>query len=74
MMAYATGQPVKSATAESRERVDYNPLLGFVSPAVRIDPHSREVEVAPQTDLQQIADIVRDRSRANPQQPHKPQE
>ena len=62
MVAYATGQPVKPAT-DNLESVDYNPLLGFVAPAVRIDPHSHEVEAAPQTDLRQIADIVRDRGR-----------
>ena len=65
MVAYATGQPVKPAT-DKEESVDYNPLLGFVVPAVRIDPHSHEVEAAPQPDLRQIADIVRDRGRADP--------
>ena len=57
MVAYATGQPVKPAT-DNLESVDYNPLLGFVAPAVRIDPHSHEVEAAAQSDLRQIADIV----------------
>jgi hypothetical protein len=71
MVAYATGQPVKPAT-DNRESVDYGPLLGFVAPAVRIDPHSHEVEAAPQTDLRQIADIVRDRGRTDPKS-HEPQ-
>jgi hypothetical protein len=71
-MAYATGQPVKPAK-DNRESVDYNPLLGFVVPPVRIDPHSHEVEAAPQTDLRQIADIVRDRGRTDPRL-HEPKE
>jgi len=53
--------------------VDYSPLLGFVSPAVRIDPHSHEADVAPEADLRKIADIIRDRGRADPP-PDKPTE
>jgi hypothetical protein len=45
------------------ENVDYNPMLGFIEQAVRIDPHSREMEVEHQPDLKQIAGIIRDRSR-----------
>ena len=64
-MAYATGQPPKPAS-DSEAEVDYGPLLGFVSPAVRIDPHSHTLETAPQPDLRRIADIIRDRGRTNP--------
>jgi hypothetical protein len=53
--------------------VDYNPLLGFVAPAVRIDPHFHEIEAAPQIDLRQIADIVRDRGHTDPTS-HEPKE
>jgi hypothetical protein len=71
-MAYATGRPPKPASDRDAE-VDYGPLLGFVSPAVRIDPHSHEVEATPQPDLRQIADIIRDRGSSNPP-PGKPTE
>jgi hypothetical protein len=71
-MAYATGRPPKPAS-DNAMNVDYGPLLGFVSPAVRIDPHSHELEATPQPDLRQIADIVRDRGRTNPP-PDKPKE
>jgi hypothetical protein len=46
-MAYATGRPPKPASDHAMN-VDYGPLLGFVSPAVRIDPHSHELEATPQ--------------------------
>lgn len=72
-MAYATGQPVKPASPDDRQSVDYNPLLGFVAPAVRIDPHFHEIEAAPQIDLRQIADIVRDRGHTDPTS-HEPKE
>jgi hypothetical protein len=44
------------------EKIDYNPMLGNVEPAVRIDPHMHEIEVEPQPDLRRVADIIRDRS------------
>jgi hypothetical protein len=73
MTAYATGQPVKPPIADDWRSVDYNFLLGFVAPAVRIDPHSHEIELSPQTDLRRIVDIVRDRGRTDPKS-HEPKE
>jgi hypothetical protein len=61
-----TGHSAKPVIADSRQGVDYGPLLGFVAPAVRIDPHSHEVEAFPQADLREIVDLVRDRGRADP--------
>jgi hypothetical protein len=72
-MAYATGKPLKP-TPDSEVSVDYSPLLGFVLPAVRIDPHSHEIEAAPQINLRQIADIIRDRGRTDPPPPDKSNE
>jgi hypothetical protein len=43
------------------EEVDYNPLLGFVTPAVRIDPHTRDVPTPVVTDLRKVIEIVRGR-------------
>jgi hypothetical protein len=48
---------------DAEVNVDYSPLLGFVLPAVRIDPHSHEIDATPQIKLRQIADIIRDRGR-----------
>jgi hypothetical protein len=62
-MAYAMGHPIKPVP-EGEVKVDYSPLLGFVAPAVRIDPHSHEADAAPETDLRKIADIIRDRRHA----------
>jgi hypothetical protein len=62
-MAYAMGRPLKPAP-EDEVKVDYGPLLGFAPPAVRIDPHAHEVDVAPAADLRKIADIIRDRGGA----------
>jgi hypothetical protein len=64
--------------ADDEKRVDYGPLLGFGTPAVRIDPHSHEARGAPQTDLRQVSEIVRDRrleaQRATePHTPDKPE-
>jgi hypothetical protein len=55
-----------SSTMEKRrsapdEEVDYNPLLGFVTPAVRIDPHIRDAPTPVVTDLRKVVEIVRDR-------------
>ena len=47
------------------EKVDYNPLLGFVEPAVRIDPHTHEMGSEGQLDLRQVADIIRDRRQSS---------
>lgn len=41
------------------EEVDYNPLLGFVTPAVRIDPHMRDIPAPVVTDLRKVIEIVR---------------
>ena len=57
-MKPATGQLQHLQPAE---KVDYNPMLGFVEQAVRIDPHIREIEAERQPDLRQVADIIRDR-------------
>jgi hypothetical protein len=57
------GRPLKPVP-EGKVKVDYSPLLGFVAPAVRIDPHMHEADAAPATDLRKIADIVRDRGSA----------
>jgi hypothetical protein len=43
------------------DEVDYNPLLGFVSPAVRIDPHTHDLPTPVVTDLRRVIEIVRDR-------------
>ena len=45
----------------SDEEVNYSPLLGFVRPGVRIDPHTREVDAPAPTDLRKVIEIVRDR-------------
>jgi hypothetical protein len=47
--------------SSSDEEVDYNPLLGFVTPAVRIDPHTRDVPIPATTDLRKVIEIVRGR-------------
>jgi len=59
-MAYAVERPLKPVP-QGEVKVDYNPLLGFVPPAVRIDPHAHEADAAPAADLRKIADLIRDR-------------
>jgi hypothetical protein len=46
---------------EEQKDVDYNPLLGFTTPAVRIDPHTHDIEPENQPDLRRVAEIVRPR-------------
>jgi hypothetical protein len=70
-MAYSMERPLKPAP-EGEVKVDYNPLLGFVPPAERIDPHAHEADAAPTADLRKIADLIRDRGGAGP--PSKPTE
>jgi hypothetical protein len=48
-------------TAHEDKGVDYSPLLGFIQPTVRIDPHTHDAEQAHQIDLRQLVEIVRDR-------------
>lgn len=50
------------------ERTDYSVLLGFVTPAERIDPHVRVVETPPSPDLQEVVEIVRDKRADHAQQ------
>jgi hypothetical protein len=57
-MKTATGQLQQ---LQPSENADYNPMLGFIEQAVRIDPHSREIEAERQPNLRQVADIIRDR-------------
>jgi hypothetical protein len=54
-MKPATGQ------LQPSEKIDYNPMLGFIEPAVRIDPHTHEMSTESQPDLRQVADIIRAR-------------
>jgi hypothetical protein len=72
-MAYVTGKPLKP-TPDAEVNVDYSPLLGFVLPAVRIDPHSHEIDAPAQINLRQIADIIRDRGRTDSPSPDKSNE
>jgi hypothetical protein len=72
-VAYVIGKPLKP-TSDTQVDVDYSPLLGFVLPAVRIDPHSHKIDTTPQIDLRQIADIIRDRRRTDPPSPAKSNE
>ncbi len=62
-MKPATGQ----LPLQPSENIDYNPMLGFIEQAVRIDPHTREIEAEHQPDLRQVADIIRDRRPSAPQ-------
>jgi hypothetical protein len=50
-----------SSTSGDEKNIDYNPLSGFTTPAVRIDPHTYEIDVPAQPDLRQLAEILRDR-------------
>jgi hypothetical protein len=62
---------MKPSTAQLQlqpsENIDYNPMLGFIEQAIRIDPHTRQIETEHHPDLRQVADIIRD--RRNPSSP-----
>jgi len=55
-------------TAMEKERsstddeVDYKPLLGFATPVVRIDPHTRDVVPPAGSDLRKAIEIIRRKS------------
>jgi hypothetical protein len=69
-MAYFTGGPVLQAQAE-RPNTDYSRLLGFVAPAVRIDPHSHEAKITPQPDLRRISEIIQQKPTGQSDKPAK---
>jgi hypothetical protein len=43
------------------DEVDYGPLLGFTPPAVRIDPHTRDITPPATLNLRKAIEIVRRR-------------
>jgi hypothetical protein len=49
----------KSQRSPTEDELDYGPLLGFTPPAVRIDPHTRDVVPPVATDLRKAVEIVR---------------
>jgi hypothetical protein len=55
----ATGRTHRPA--EERSDANYSSLLGFVTPPVRIDPHTRDAEESPQLNLRDVAETIRQR-------------
>lgn len=62
-MTMATGRP--HGAVEERADANYSSLLGFVAPAVRIDPHTHDAEQSPQVNLRDVAETIRQRSPAS---------
>jgi hypothetical protein len=50
---------------EERRDANYSSLLGFVTPPVRIDPHTHIAEQSPQVNLREVAEAIRQRSPAS---------
>jgi hypothetical protein len=59
-MTMATGR-LHGSAAEERSDANYNTLLGFVAPPVRIDPHTHDIEQSSQVNLKDLAETVRQR-------------
>ncbi|MHC2552379.1 hypothetical protein [Bradyrhizobium elkanii] len=59
-MSMATGR--LHGSVDERGDQNYSTLLGFVSPPVRIDPHTHDAEQSPQVNLRDLAESIRQRS------------
>ncbi len=59
-MTMATGR-LHGSAAEERADTNYNSLLGFVAPPVRIDPHTHDIDQSSQVNLRDVAETVRQR-------------